>query len=313
MKITLIITLIFISLFSFSKQNPADAVAIMTCFTNEFLSKSSKLVSDFIEKILSPVDLITQIIKDIHATARDTTLCFRRDIAKFPELVNRLTTIGKVGIIMLNKSTCERDIGITLVIIDLYIPKFKHLIEKDKLEPSELNNAILNSVAAVISTGISYVDCKKEIELLIEIWNPQNTAVSTIDDSDCFVGHLIVESIALILKDKFLQQDQFLYALIKIALEIHSSVIQCERAKVINGKSNLSIFGKIGWSIIDKGVQCERSLGTVLILIDKLIQMEDWKNILAGLSISGHIINAGINCNVELGVILEILDIGKYE
>jgi len=294
--------LILVSLVSFSSQKDGpldwldDVLAYVVCYGNELVTKTRTLVTNYSKKEITAVQVVTEVFKDVHDVARDITSCLRYDV---PNRVSnfKLNGVGKLGYIMLNRSPCERDIGITLIWLQQFIteaPNDDNFTEK----------VVISSLVALLNSGFSYGTCKKEIETLIQIWQPTNTAV--VEDNDC-LGHIIGEELSVAMRNnRFL--DNSIMEFFKVATDLYSSVIMCEKEKTVFGTTNLSPLAKIGWSIIDRS-KCERSLGTVLILIDKVSQKETSvsERALKTLLSADVIFMSYFNCAEEIKLIFDLI------
>jgi hypothetical protein len=303
--------ILLISLILVSRQATDDVLSSIICLGNEVVTNTVKLVDEFTKDNITALDLVNGVLTHVQNGVRDSTNCYRLEdseaTAYYPSFM-QFGILGKMGMIMMNRSPCERDIGEGLIIIETALKELEKA--SNDTDPSSNQVKTLYGVLSALNGLVTYQECQKEIQTLIQIWSPSTNSTKTVmDDPNCLT-HKIGKEIANLLHDKNFLNEEFnvdafsFMAINKLALELESSFIQCEKEKMISNSSNLSTMAKIGWSVIDRS-RCERSLGVVLILLDRVIQREQgiWSTLLNSFFAVDNLFNTFVNCKQELAFV----------
>jgi len=269
------------------------------CVGNEYATK----IVGFMDRLFSSVrvrvsddpsslEVLKEMLHAIHDLTRDNIACMRT--------TNKPShTLGKVGYLLMNRSPCEKDIGLMLILIGEYLKS------SEKGTPA-IEKTILAAVSTIANTVRGFDDCKNEIGRINRIWGLNNsTNPHSRDDSLTCLLHAFGEEISSMLVDRpFL--TNWVFVLNKIGLEIHSAVRQCEEF-ALDFSDDLSLVSKVAYTIIDRS-KCERSLATILLIGDYMAQkdLSPYLNIFYTLLTADHGLNVYDNCQREVNLVMEL-------
>jgi len=262
------------------------------CVGNEFVEKVQKLAAHFENNNMTTIELVREVARNVHELPREVLNCDR-------PYIRSKSYLNKVGYILMNRSPCERDIGLTLIILDRFVKNVTNITE-----------TLANSVGVIVNSGHTWTSCANEIDTLLQIWSPKQSNSSEVNETDtqCLV-HGILEDVTTLLKEgeAFLRNP--ILILNKIGIEVFSTFIQCEKKKVLTRSTELSILEKVAWSFMHRS-KCERSMATALVLIDRVLFEKDAsaKQRLINLVLSADsLFNDYLNCANEITMIKDII------
>jgi len=233
--------------------------------------------------------------------SRDSIACTRY-------LKRPTNNLSRAGYLLMNRSECEKDIGLFLIIIGEYL-------DATKQGTMDVEKTIFASVSVVVNSLLGWTECKNEIDGLVEIWIEDETSSGSLmsygDDAQkkC-LAHVFGEEFATMLIDKpFL--NNWVFALNKIVLELYDGIFQCfyklqDDKRYFKGSS---LPAKIAWTIIDRS-KCERSLANAILVADFVSHSGDidtFSIVLFTLFAADHALNTYDNCQREIDLIKDML------
>jgi hypothetical protein len=146
---------------SVSDSSIEDAFKTLDCISQETFKNLATSVLDFYyNKSSSKVfqDTFIGLVKDEIVTALQ---CVVQLVKKYPLKGNSAFT--KIGYTFLLASNCEKDVGATLVILDVVLASLKNI-------KTEWKNLIFGGISTALLGKQSYEDCKNSIEMIKNIW-----------------------------------------------------------------------------------------------------------------------------------------------